>query len=574
MNNKIIKHNLTAMTKLFTLLVLIVAGLFVFSVPAAGAGNTRYVDKDSKGGTCSDSNSGTISQPWCTISKANQTLSAGDTVYIRGGTYSEAIVPQTSGTSDTNMITYINYTGESPIISGINGYPISFNNKQYIKVKGITLKGNSRFAEISGSNNIVLDGNNFSDANFNTGYVSIFLYGGSHHNKIINNFIGNNSIGDIIRTSNGADYNLFENNTVVNGGHSCINIRSRYNIIRNNVFDNPLEKATEIAYQVSGSWDVMGVAEFNVLENNIIRNAGPTYNYNGLQLTAPKNIIRFNEFYNNIGSGIGLGTTGSGLGPGGNSVDPYADNNHIYHNTIYKNGILVSQTQWQISYGMSLTEYNHDGTKVTNNKIVNNLFYKNNPNYNNPNYYSSSCKSDPNCLTTYPINFNVGNHVYQIDVDRNVQGTGNYFGSDQELLGPNFSQNSNQNYLDPLFVDEANKNFKLTSGSPYIDKGEFLTKTVGSGNGNIVTVNDAMYFTDGFGLVEGDTIKIGNDIVKITAINYNNNQLTINNNITWSNSEGVSFPYSGSAPDIGAHEYQSTLGDTTPPAAPTGAREI
>jgi len=310
------------------------------------------------------------------------------------------------------------------------------------------------------------------------------------------------------------------------------------------------------------------------LENNIIRNAGPTYNYNGLQLTAPKNIIRFNEFYNNIGSGIGLGTTGSGLGPGGNSVDPYADNNHIYHNTIYKNGILVSQTQWQISYGMSLTEYNHDGTKVSNNKIVNNLFYKNNQNYNNPNYYSSWCKSDPNCVTTYPINFNVGNYIYQINVDSNVQGTGNYFGTNQELLEPNFNQNTNQNYLNPLFVDEANKNFNLSSASPYIDKGEFLTKTVGSGNGNIVTVNDALYFMDGFGLVEGDTVKIGNDTVKITAIDYNNHQLTINNNITWSSGEGVSFPYSGSAPDIGAYEYPSGGGDTIAPSAPTGVTVI
>src|ERR1051325_7473065 len=40
----------------------------------------------------SDGNNGTsLSTPWRTINKAAQTMVAGDTVYIRGGTYRESV---------------------------------------------------------------------------------------------------------------------------------------------------------------------------------------------------------------------------------------------------------------------------------------------------------------------------------------------------------------------------------------------------------------------------------------------------------------------------------------------------
>ena len=43
-----------------------------------------------------DANPGTLSQPWRTIQKAANTVSAGDTVYIREGTYNEYVTMKTS----------------------------------------------------------------------------------------------------------------------------------------------------------------------------------------------------------------------------------------------------------------------------------------------------------------------------------------------------------------------------------------------------------------------------------------------------------------------------------------------
>ena len=55
-------------------------------------GTTYYVAK-----TGSDSNPGTEAQPWLTIQKAANTMVAGDTVYIKQGTYTEQVIPQNSG---------------------------------------------------------------------------------------------------------------------------------------------------------------------------------------------------------------------------------------------------------------------------------------------------------------------------------------------------------------------------------------------------------------------------------------------------------------------------------------------
>ena len=68
-----------------------------------------------------DSNPGTETRPWLTIAKAADTLRAGDTVFIRDGTYAPQapITPKNSGTPD-KPITYCAYPGEVVTIDGQN----------------------------------------------------------------------------------------------------------------------------------------------------------------------------------------------------------------------------------------------------------------------------------------------------------------------------------------------------------------------------------------------------------------------------------------------------------------------
>src|SRR5215831_4933224 len=65
-----------------------------------------------------DNNAGTLTAPWRTIQKAANTVKAGDTVRVRGGTYNEIVTMKTSGTASSGYITFQNYPGENPIVDG------------------------------------------------------------------------------------------------------------------------------------------------------------------------------------------------------------------------------------------------------------------------------------------------------------------------------------------------------------------------------------------------------------------------------------------------------------------------
>ena len=113
--------------------------------------------------------------------------------------------------------------------------------------------------------------------------------------------------------------------------------------------------------------------------------------------------------------------------------------------------------------------------------------------------------------------------------------------------------------LNPMFVDADNFDYHIASpSSPVIDAGKPLTQTSSAGSGNVVTVEDASYFTDGFGIVDPDQIQIGSNVVTISAVDYATNQVTLASSTSWSAGDPVSLPWSGAAPDMGIYEYAPT----------------
>ena len=98
---------------LFVFLIFALVSMLLPAPPIQAAGNTYYVSKSGN-----DNSSGTQSQPWRTLEKAVRTATAGDTVYVRGGTYNEwFLIDNHSGTA-ANPIRFLNYPGENPIIDG------------------------------------------------------------------------------------------------------------------------------------------------------------------------------------------------------------------------------------------------------------------------------------------------------------------------------------------------------------------------------------------------------------------------------------------------------------------------
>jgi hypothetical protein len=171
---------------------------FVLLATAAAARSARaaeyYVST-----TGSDSNPGTMDAPWATLQKGANTAVAGDTVWIRGGTY-KVTTPASSGaglnftksgTSDTNRIKYWAYPGELPVIdfSGLvistTGYTMGFNvTGSYLHFKGLEICNVPM--NMYSNNGISVGGSAAYD---------IFESLNMHHNSGNGIFIGNKSGG-------------------------------------------------------------------------------------------------------------------------------------------------------------------------------------------------------------------------------------------------------------------------------------------------------------------------------------------------------------------------------------------
>lgn len=98
-------------------LAVVVSGsylLFGHTKEADATANTYYVDQS----IGSDSNGGlSEADSFLTIQKAADTVVAGDTVYIKNGTYREGVDFTTSGTASERVV-FSAYSGHSPVISG------------------------------------------------------------------------------------------------------------------------------------------------------------------------------------------------------------------------------------------------------------------------------------------------------------------------------------------------------------------------------------------------------------------------------------------------------------------------
>jgi hypothetical protein len=94
------------------LLVFSVALIGLLCISTWGQGAVYYLTTNGD-----NSNPGTETKPWLTLQKAANTMVAGDTVYVKQGTYSGFMV-STSGTAD-NYISYLAYPGATPIIGQI-----------------------------------------------------------------------------------------------------------------------------------------------------------------------------------------------------------------------------------------------------------------------------------------------------------------------------------------------------------------------------------------------------------------------------------------------------------------------
>lgn len=108
--------------------------------------NTYYVDANNP--NASDNNAGTEVLPFKTITKAINLVKAGDTVYVKAGTYAEGLSIRASGTA-SKRITIRNYANDRVIIDGGNArsWPVIIGRNDpnhvyghYVTFQGFTIR--------------------------------------------------------------------------------------------------------------------------------------------------------------------------------------------------------------------------------------------------------------------------------------------------------------------------------------------------------------------------------------------------------------------------------------------------
>lgn len=117
-------------------------GLTIFlSFTTISFATNYYVDRNHP--SASDNNPGTLNSPWLTIQHAAETVAAGDTVFVRAGTYNEHVYLEQDGNTANGYIVFSAYPGEIPIIDGTgitessNGLVISAS---YFKLIGFEIR--------------------------------------------------------------------------------------------------------------------------------------------------------------------------------------------------------------------------------------------------------------------------------------------------------------------------------------------------------------------------------------------------------------------------------------------------
>lgn len=406
----------------------------VSPTPQSSPTGTSYYVGCSSG--ASDSNSGTSSsQAWRTLGKASSlNLSAGQSLlFQRGCTWpNESLTISESGTASQNIFVGAFGTGERPTFQrNTDGASIVNISGSYITVENIYAQALPPSTDSGCSNNPVghIEGFSFSSgAAYNTlknskasgGYSGVFLKGGSHHNRILNNELVDNIMMKPLDSGGSGDAGAFA--VLIWGDHNEI----AYNTLSGS-------NACSYDYVRDGSAvEIYGGSGSPGASNNTIHHNIAFQNDAFIELgksgsgTANDNIIAYNLFYSNLERSIFLNTRGN------TSYGPIY-RTKAYNNTTYLTGAA--------SQGVVCSSCASDILTLKNNIIWSNWKAA----------YSSSA-------------FDEGFNIYWKN------------GGNPTVQG--FTMSSTSKRLDPLFVVNGT-DFHLRSGSPAINAGSSESVTAG-----------------------------------------------------------------------------------------------
>jgi len=547
----------------------------------------------------------TVDNAWATIGKANSTLQAGDTVYILDGTYNETIDPANSGTSG-NLITYKNYPGDSPVITG------------YSTITGWTqYTGEVYYASFPGYGYGLFE-DDYATAGYNVAMSDMddnFEFYTDPADLDRGRFYSNGYV--YARCSDGADPDTHTMRWTLNYGADLTDrdyividgITMEYNMrgVQMSNSEHCTVKNCTIHYVYGFGVILLGDSRYNHIHDNELKYCGSWYRDEGdgvhlshcsynlveandIQLTAHiaitaygagntphHNIIQDNTVYDGGSSGISAGVypennvyrRNKSSNNTGCGIQTNANYNIWYLNECWHNGWVESANSESLCM-FSTSQDTHDCL------IFHNVFYDGmgsivgidefgagtfDDNTFKNNVFFKCDESEEIWIYNIRSNLFIYNCIYDPDhIYVQTAGQGTQTLTWWETNYPNNFNNNVQTDPDLVNPDGSPPDFSLQSTSDCINAADWLTTiTSNTGSGTSFVVDNARYFIDGYGITDGDTIYFeGGGSRTVTDVDYETDTITVNSSISWTTGDGVSLVAFVDLPDIGAHEYSSS----------------
>ncbi len=408
-----------------------------------------YVSK-----TGNDANLGTENNPLLTIQKAVNSAIAGDSVFVKAGTYNENVrIYKTTGQGTWGTanapIVYKTFGTDEVIINGgggtalwIEGEYIEFHNFKLTvpitnaewALPGLYIVGK---IDNAGSGTIASNHLKFVGVEiYDCGAMGILAGYDSHHNEFLYLKIHHNRDPSNI-PNHGAGQGYYM------GGDYC-------KIIGNEIYNNQSHGIQ--LWASTGTHPEIANPTGNIISGNLIYNNGDGYPSewtNGIAAGGnnggDSNLICNNIIYGNNSYGIELSSN-------------FGKDNKVYNNTIYGNKLG----------GLSTWSSVGPGTVIKNNIVFS----------NGSTNLNGTIVPENNYLSTFIIDYNCWDPAKAFSWDNN-----GYYSLSAWQNGSGKDQNSIAS--DPLLVNTTNQDFHLQSGSPCIDAGTTLSEVPDDFAGNV-----------------------------------------------------------------------------------------
>ena len=395
-----------------------------------------------------DTGPGNRHNPWLNIQKAANTLTAGDTVYIMSGTYSEQVIPKHSGEAG-NPIVYLAYPGHSPVVVGkgkIAGGRVG---------SSVVDKSQKGQFEIDDKSWIVVSGLKIMHSTSAGIYIRNSSYIAIRYNHTYNTFdsgIGTLRCNNIIIDNNHIELACMGGSTAA---QECLTISITDNfIVSNNHVHHGWMEGID-AKNGSSNGKIFGNHVHNQLRLGIYVDSWNKHTYN---IDVFQNLV-----HDNYANGFAVAAERAGL----------VENVRIFNNISYHNS------------GMGITIAGWNGGwdhPMKNIQVINNTFCNNgwghrteyaggieiaNPQAEGVVIRNNICSQN----TSFQIVVREGIPEDHLSIDHNL--IDGYKGYEGEIYGENAVIG------ETMFIHDFNRNsskpadFHLQPGSPAIDKGSF-----------------------------------------------------------------------------------------------------